>query len=79
VTLDIAGPGVAMSMAPIAYDHKVFIGNAGGDQVGVTGHVYALDADTGRTMTLSSTPHAESTAHHYNRKVRHNRDSGDVK
>jgi alcohol dehydrogenase (cytochrome c) len=50
VTLDIAGPGVAMSMAPIAYDHKVFIGNAGGDQVGVTGHVYALDADTGRTI-----------------------------
>jgi glucose dehydrogenase len=36
VTLDIAGPGVAMSMAPIAYDHKVFIGNSGGDQVGVT-------------------------------------------
>jgi outer membrane protein assembly factor BamB len=34
VTLDIAGPGVAMSMAPIAYDHKVFIGNSGGDQVG---------------------------------------------
>ncbi len=28
--LDIAGPGVAMPMAPIAYDHKVFIGNAGG-------------------------------------------------
>src|ERR1700741_1501245 len=44
VTLDIAGPGVAMPMAPIAYDHKVFIGNAGGDQVGVTGHVYALEA-----------------------------------
>ena len=50
VTLDIDGPGVAISMAPIAYDHKVFIGNAGGDQVGVTGHVYALDADTGRTI-----------------------------
>jgi len=50
VTLDIAGPGVAMPMAPIAYDHKVFIGNAGGDQVGVTGHVYALDAETGRTL-----------------------------
>jgi alcohol dehydrogenase (cytochrome c) len=50
VALDIDGPGVAISMAPIAYDHKVFIGNAGGDQVGVTGHVYALDADTGRTV-----------------------------
>lgn len=50
VTLDIAGPGVAMPMAPIAYDHKVFIGNAGGDQVGVTGHVYALEAETGRTV-----------------------------
>jgi alcohol dehydrogenase (cytochrome c) len=50
VALDIDGPGVAITMAPIAYDHKVFVGNAGGDQVGVTGHVYALDAGTGRTV-----------------------------
>ena len=28
----------------------VFIGNAGGDQTGVTGHVYALDAQDGRVV-----------------------------
>ncbi len=61
VTLDIDGPGVAISMAPIAYDHKVFIGNAGGDQVGVTGHVYALDADTGRTVwRFDAVPNTDS-------------------
>ena len=34
-------------MAPIAWHGLVFIGNAGGDRVGVIGHVYALDAATG--------------------------------
>jgi len=37
-------------MAPIAANGLVFIGNAGGDQVGVTGHVYALDANDGHVV-----------------------------
>ena len=47
VQLDIAGPGVQLPMAPIAWRGLVFIGNAGGDRSGVIGHVYALDAATG--------------------------------
>jgi alcohol dehydrogenase (cytochrome c) len=43
-------PGVSMPMAPVAAGGLVFIGNAGGDQTGVTGHVYALDADDGRVV-----------------------------
>ena len=40
VTMDVAPtPGVTMPMAPIAANGLVFIGNAGGDQTGVTGHV----------------------------------------
>jgi alcohol dehydrogenase (cytochrome c) len=51
VTVDVAAkPGVTMPMAPIAANGMVFIGNAGGDQTGVTGHVYALDADDGRVV-----------------------------
>jgi alcohol dehydrogenase (cytochrome c) len=45
--MDASEPGVTMPMAPIAADGLVFIGNAGGDQTGVTGHVYALDARDG--------------------------------
>jgi alcohol dehydrogenase (cytochrome c) len=48
VPLDVAGPGVTVPMAPIAWNGLVFIGNAGGDRVGVIGHVYALQAATGR-------------------------------
>jgi alcohol dehydrogenase (cytochrome c) len=33
--------------APIAWEGLVFIGNAGGDQKGAKGHMYALDAKTG--------------------------------
>jgi alcohol dehydrogenase (cytochrome c) len=47
VQLDVAGPGVQVPMAPIAWHGRIFIGNAGGDRVGVIGHVYALDAATG--------------------------------
>ena len=48
VTIHVADtPGVSMPMAPIAANGLVFIGNAGGDQTGVTGHVYALDARDG--------------------------------
>ena len=49
--MDVAPtPGVSMPMAPIAAGGLVFIGNAGGDQTGVTGHVYALDAQDGRVV-----------------------------
>jgi alcohol dehydrogenase (cytochrome c) len=51
VTMDGANtPGLSMPMAPIAANGLVFIGNAGGDQTGVTGHVYALDARDGRIV-----------------------------
>ena len=51
VAMDVAEtPGVSMPMAPIAANGMVFIGNAGGDQTGVTGHVYALDARDGRVV-----------------------------
>ncbi len=46
--LDVKAPGMTMPMAPIAANGLVFIGNAGGDQTGVTGHVYALDAKDGK-------------------------------
>ena len=45
--IDEKAPGVTIPMAPIAANGLVFVGNAGGDQVGVTGHVYALDARDG--------------------------------
>jgi alcohol dehydrogenase (cytochrome c) len=48
--IDAKGPGVSIPMAPIAANGLVFIGNAGGDQVGITGHVYALDANDGHVV-----------------------------
>lgn len=48
--MDVTAPGVSMPMAPIAANGLVFIGNAGGDQTGVTGRVYALDATDGREV-----------------------------
>ncbi|HEY0866314.1 MAG TPA: PQQ-binding-like beta-propeller repeat protein, partial [Fimbriimonas sp.] len=42
-----AKKGETIPMAPVAWDGKVFVGNAGGDMYGVTGRVYALDAETG--------------------------------
>jgi alcohol dehydrogenase (cytochrome c) len=36
--------------APIAYDGLVFIGNAGGDYKGGKGHMYALDAKSGKIV-----------------------------
>ena len=47
VALDVAGPGITVPMAPIAWKGMVFVGNAGGDRSGVIGHVYALDANDG--------------------------------
>ena len=42
--------GEGAPMAPIAWNGMVFIGNAGGDNIGVQGHVHALDAATGREL-----------------------------
>jgi alcohol dehydrogenase (cytochrome c) len=50
VALDVAGPGVSVPMAPLAWHGLVYIGNAGGDRVGVIGHVYALDARDGHVV-----------------------------
>jgi alcohol dehydrogenase (cytochrome c) len=48
--IDVNAPGVSMPMAPIAANGLVFVGNAGGDQTGVTGHVYAFDAEDGSVV-----------------------------
>lgn len=48
--IDVAGHGVTIPMAPIAANGLVFIGNAGGDNVGLTGHVYAFDARDGHQV-----------------------------
>ena len=50
VALDVAGRGVTVPMAPTAWHGLVFAGNAGGDQSGITGHVYALDARDGHVV-----------------------------
>ena len=42
--------GEGAPMAPIAWNGMVFVGNSGGDNVGVQGHVHALDAATGREL-----------------------------
>lgn len=48
----IADParGESVPMAPVAWNGMVFVGNAGGDNFGVTGRVYALDAATGKQV-----------------------------
>ena len=48
----IADPTIGESTpaAPIAWNGLVFIGNAGGDNKGVKGRMYALDAKTGRIV-----------------------------
>ncbi|HZF31404.1 MAG TPA: PQQ-binding-like beta-propeller repeat protein [Gammaproteobacteria bacterium] len=60
--VDAKAPGVTLPMAPIAADGLVFIGNAGGDQTGVTGHVYALDANDGRVVWRFDTVPASGPA-----------------
>jgi len=42
--------GETAPMAPIAWNGMVFVGNAGGDNMGVRGHVHALDAQTGKQV-----------------------------
>jgi len=39
-----------VSSAPIAHDGIVYVGNAGGDFKGAKGHMYALDARTGKIL-----------------------------
>src|SRR3984957_14082282 len=48
----IADPtkGESVPSAPIAWDGLVYIGNAGGDFKGGKGHMYALDAKTGKVF-----------------------------
>ena len=48
----IADPkhGETVPSAPIAWDGLVFIGNAGGDYKGGKGHMYALEAKTGKIV-----------------------------
>jgi alcohol dehydrogenase (cytochrome c) len=48
--LPVQGPGISIPMAPIAAHGRIYIGNAGGDTVGVTGHAYALDARDGHLL-----------------------------
>lgn len=45
-----AEKGETIPASPIAWDGLVFIGNAGGDNKGVKGRVYALDAATGNIV-----------------------------
>ncbi|HEX7839422.1 MAG TPA: PQQ-binding-like beta-propeller repeat protein [Kofleriaceae bacterium] len=65
--VQIANParGESITMAPIAWNGLVYIGNAGGDNFGVTGHVFALRATTGSTAwrfdTVPSTPEVLAT------------------
>jgi len=42
--------GESVPGAPIAWDGRVYIGNAGGDYKGGKGHVYALDGKTGKIV-----------------------------
>lgn len=48
--IDEKAPDVSIPMALIAANGLVYVGNAGGDYVGVTGHVYALDAKDGHVV-----------------------------
>jgi PQQ-dependent dehydrogenase (methanol/ethanol family) len=48
--IEVMVPGMTLPMAPIAANGLVFIGNAGGDQTGVTGHAYAFDAADGHVV-----------------------------
>lgn len=48
--IDAKGKGVSIPMAPIAANGLVYVGNAGGDITGITGHVYAFDAHDGHVV-----------------------------
>lgn len=63
--IDEKAPGVTIPMAPIAVNGMVYVGHAGGDQVGVTGHVYALAAADGHVVwkfeVVPETPEVRAT------------------
>jgi alcohol dehydrogenase (cytochrome c) len=65
VAIGDAKKGESVPMAPVAWNGMVFVGNAGGDNFGVTGRIYALDAATGRVVwqfrTLPDTGAARAT------------------
>ena len=54
--------GESAPLAPIAWNGLVFAGNAGGDNFGVTGRIYGLDAATGRVVWQFSTVPAAGPA-----------------
>jgi alcohol dehydrogenase (cytochrome c) len=49
-TIGDAQKGEDVPAAPIAWEGLVFVGNAGGDFKGAKGHMYALDAKTGKIV-----------------------------
>ena len=49
-TIADAKRGESVPSAPIAWDGLVFVGNAGGDFKGGKGHMFALDAKTGKIV-----------------------------
>jgi alcohol dehydrogenase (cytochrome c) len=49
-TIGDAKKGEDVPAAPIAWEGLVFVGNAGGDFKGGKGHMYALDAKTGKIV-----------------------------
>jgi alcohol dehydrogenase (cytochrome c) len=49
-TIANSDAGESASAAPIAWNGLIFIGNAGGDNKGVKGRMYALDAKTGNIV-----------------------------
>ncbi|MGO9993847.1 MAG: pyrroloquinoline quinone-dependent dehydrogenase [Steroidobacteraceae bacterium] len=50
MTIADATLGESIPAAPIAWNGLVFVGNAGGDNKGVKGRMYALDAKTGKIV-----------------------------
>ena len=57
-----ASKGYWLSAAPIAYQDRVFIGEAGADW-GVDGHIYAFDANTGKTLWVFDTVLSDDAGH----------------
>ena len=49
-TIGDANKGEDVPAAPIAWEGLVFVGNAGGDFKGAKGHMYALDAKSGKIV-----------------------------
>jgi alcohol dehydrogenase (cytochrome c) len=60
-TIAEVSKGESVSAAPIAWNGLVYIGNAGGDMKGGKGHMYALEARTGKIVwQFDLVPRAES-------------------